>query len=332
MRRAAATRRESQSGRLPLLRCPIFDGVPPDLVAETVAGARRRTLRAGEQLLAAGTSNATLFVIRAGHLTVRLPGETHPQLRFGPGDCVGELSVLDGQRVSADVVAEGPSEVFGLDRTQLWTLIDRSPDAARNLLRILAGRIRWNGAQLAGANRRWLAVEQMATVDGLTGLRNRRWLDDAFARCVTRCTREAMPLTLLMVDVDHFKNVNDRYGHQAGDRTLRDVAQTLAGALRPQDLVARYGGEEFAALLPDVSAGDALTVSERLRAGVEEAARLWPVPVTISIGAAVLSPSDTLEQLVARADQALYRAKSAGRNRVCLQPATSAPVSGAGSP
>jgi diguanylate cyclase (GGDEF)-like protein len=319
MRPETATQRGSADNETPPVGPPLFDGVTPALVSAMIAGGRARTLQAGEQLLRTGAVNTTLYVIRSGSLTVQLPDEGRPHLRFGPGDCVGELSVLDGQRVSADVVAESPAEVLGLDRDHVWALIDQSPEAARNLLRILAGRIRWNGAQLANANRRWLAVEQMATVDELTGLRNRRWLDDAFARCVTRSVRAGTPLTLLMIDIDHFKHVNDRHGHQAGDRTLRAVAQTLASALRPQDLVARYGGEEFAALLPDVPVQDAQTIAERLRSGVERASLRWPIPVTVSIGAAALEPADALEQLVARADRALYRAKRAGRNRVRLE-------------
>lgn len=158
-----------------------------------------------------------------------------------------------------------------------------------------------------------------ACVDVLTGLHNRRWLEEAFARQIARCTREGQVLSLIMLDADHFKHYNDTQGHFGGDCALRVLGKAIADNVRPNDLAARYGGEEFAILLPGSSVANTLAIAERLRAAVERAAILkpdgTPLPsITLSLGLSGLKPGDTLETLIASADAALYRAKQKGRN------------------
>jgi diguanylate cyclase (GGDEF)-like protein len=155
-------------------------------------------------------------------------------------------------------------------------------------------------------------------LDSLTGLRNRRWLDDMFARQIARSLHTQQPASLLMIDVDGFKNFNDEHGHLTGDGVLRSIAQTLNVHVRPQDLLARYGGEEFLLLLPNTVMEGALVVAERLRHAVDQAGadRAPLPPATVSIGVAALSGGMSLTELMALADAALYRAKQAGRNCV----------------
>jgi diguanylate cyclase (GGDEF)-like protein len=284
-----------------------------------VAGCETQTLDIGERLLVAGAANDALYVIMSGSLAVHVADSLHPHLLLGPGECVGELSLIDGQHVSADVVACEPTEVLAMDRDELWSLIDTSPEVARNLLRILAGRVRHDDAVLAESGRQRQHFEHMATIDALTGLRNRRWLDDAFARQLMRCQRSSQPIAALMVDIDSFKQINDAHGHSVGDAVLRWLARTLSDELRPQDLLARYGGEEFALLLPGAHPSDAVAAGERLRATVAAG----PVPheaeirrVTISVGVAAAREGETLASLLSRADRSLYAAKHAGRNCV----------------
>ncbi len=157
-------------------------------------------------------------------------------------------------------------------------------------------------------------LHRISTEDGLTGVSNRRHFDDTLAREWRRAMRSAAPLSVLMVDVDHFKAFNDEHGHQAGDEILRNVAHMLRDAVhRAADLVARYGGEEFVVLLPETNEPDARALAESLRASIAE------TPVTVSIGVATLVPErdrNACEELVRIADAALYEAKRAGRNCV----------------
>jgi len=166
-------------------------------------------------------------------------------------------------------------------------------------------------------------LQTMAWTDALTGVANRRYLDHALSGAGRRESVASQPLSVLMIDIDHFKQLNDRRGHQAGDACLREVAQALRQALvRPGDVLARYGGEEFIALLQEADSAGSLVVAERLRAAVE-ALRIEHIGspagvVTVSIGAAsAASQGEAIAaSLVAAADRALYEAKCAGRNQV----------------
>jgi len=157
-------------------------------------------------------------------------------------------------------------------------------------------------------------------LDPLSQLYNRGAFDGALKRYVDLAALSGQPLTLMMIDLDHFKRINDQYGHLCGDQVIIAAARCLTRTfLRKNDLVARYGGEEFAAILPDTGTEHALPLAERVRARMSElgvAAGALPLVVTCSIGFAVFRPEDTTETLLARADAALYRAKSAGRDRV----------------
>jgi diguanylate cyclase (GGDEF)-like protein len=174
-------------------------------------------------------------------------------------------------------------------------------------------------------------LQAIAWTDALTGVRNRRFLDHALDRALQRARHTGRPLSVLMIDIDHFKGFNDRYGHAAGDDCLRTVALSLQQALaRPDDVLARYGGEEFTALLPDVEAAGAAVVAERLRAAVDAlqiAHASSPFGrVTVSIGAASVGQETGVDAgtFVHAADAALYEAKRAGRNRVRVEAVSTA--------
>ncbi|MDD3325527.1 MAG: diguanylate cyclase [Zoogloea sp.] len=169
-------------------------------------------------------------------------------------------------------------------------------------------------------------LTRLSSLDGLTGIPNRRQFDETLLREWRRACRQGKPLSMLLCDVDRFKQFNDGYGHQVGDECLKAVARTLQSTLRrPADLVARYGGEEFAVILPDTDLGGALLVAEAMRASVEglRITHRYAGPesgvVTISAGVATLVParghSDSAD-LIRQADEALYQAKEGGRNRI----------------
>lgn len=173
--------------------------------------------------------------------------------------------------------------------------------------------------------RRTELLERLVALDGLTEIPNRRRFDETLANEWRRCGREALPIGLVLIDVDFFKRYNDAYGHAAGDDCLRAVAQSLSSCLRrPADLVARYGGEEFACVLPATDTAGARQVAEMLRLGVEalqiphRGSEAAP-QVTISVGVASVTPHGEPDQALAlleQADARLYTAKREGRNRV----------------
>ncbi|HEY6101244.1 MAG TPA: diguanylate cyclase [Anaeromyxobacter sp.] len=171
-----------------------------------------------------------------------------------------------------------------------------------------------------GTGRHLEELARLARKDPLTGLPNRRALEEELARAAARALRAGTPLSAAVLDVDHFKQVNDRHGHAAGDAVLAAVAARAAAALRAGDLLARIGGEEFAVLLPGAELARAAEAAERIRAAVAAeplAAGGLALPVTVSLGCAALLPGEgDGSALLARADAKLYEAKRTGRNKV----------------
>ncbi|HEY6645230.1 GGDEF domain-containing protein [Povalibacter sp.] len=163
-------------------------------------------------------------------------------------------------------------------------------------------------------------IFRMTVTDGLTNLSNRKQLDAMLAEEIPRALRHGRHLAVLMLDIDHFKSINDTHGHLTGDSVLRGLASILQKRLRPNDKLGRYGGEEFCAILPETDLPNAVFIAEELRtliAAHKFAAESKEVQVTISIGAAVLHGEMQPDGLYKRADDKLYEAKRSGRNRVC---------------
>lgn len=162
---------------------------------------------------------------------------------------------------------------------------------------------------------------ELAVTDGLTGLHNRRYLDNHLKTLFNRAAARARPLSVCITDIDRFKSVNDTYGHDAGDEILREFARRIRSTVRGADLACRYGGEEFVVVMPDTDAGSAASIAERLRGIIEAGPFTLPsggvLNITASLGIASFADGvDTPEQLLKNADRALYEAKNGGRNRV----------------
>jgi len=162
---------------------------------------------------------------------------------------------------------------------------------------------------------------KMAYTDPLTKANNRAAFNDCLQREIKRADRAAQHLSLIFVDVDHFKTINDNYGHECGDLALASVAGWLMDSVRGSDAVFRFGGEEFVILLGDTDLQGAAVIAERIRADIESHALAYGMDVlniTASLGVSTLIGDDNIESIVKRADTAMYRAKQQGRNRVCL--------------
>jgi len=283
-------------------------------------------LREGRAAEAVPLLQAVLDDLRRGtdHETTRM--RTHSALhrafkalgRFEPALAHCEAYyTIEMQRTAMQAQAQARLMVNRLEMEQALQMADRAlMDAARE--RIKASELE---AQKRALERRSEALHRDAHQDALTGLHNRRRVDQDLPGLFEQARREGQPLQLAVLDVDRFKQVNDRHGHAVGDAVLRSVAQILQDRLRTKDLAARLGGEEFLVALVDLPAAAALEVCERLRATVEDHAWAALAPglhVTVSIGLAAAGDDADAQQLLQRADDALYRAKNEGRNRVCI--------------
>jgi diguanylate cyclase (GGDEF)-like protein len=313
-----------------LARAELFRGLPAavlDRIAADFLSARLAVSHpAGTVLLARGCANDSLFIVLDGTLEVfignDLPGH---HLALGPGQSVGEMSLMDGHETSATVIAASDCRLLQIPQDKLWPMMQFDPLLARNVMHVLTSRIRAVNRALVESLQNQRALESEARIDGLTGVFNRRWIDAEFARSFEACLRGRQPVSLIMVDLDNFKQLNDRHGHLSGDDALRRFARTLTSQVRATDIVGRYGGEEFAILLPETGAAAAAGVAERLRQSTAEVAATGadgqPLSLTASFGVASHRAGDppcTLRDLLQCADGALYAAKAAGRNRVVI--------------
>lgn len=161
-------------------------------------------------------------------------------------------------------------------------------------------------------------LETMSLTDPLTGVGNRRKLDEGLAREISRVRRYGGKMSFLLADLDRFKSINDEFGHEVGDSVLRAIVRTIASMVRDTDLVARLGGDEFCIVLPGAGGSDAKLLAERIQSHLEQT-RVFPLtaPLTASFGVVQLRPGERAESLLNRADQSMYRAKCSGSNRVC---------------
>jgi diguanylate cyclase (GGDEF)-like protein len=249
--------------------------------------------------------------LRSGRMRWRRPGQSEVH-------CTHFSSKTPENYMCLPLVAHG--ETLGMVYVEcgssgIAAMVDANLRALQQMVELASIRI-------AGLNLRTI-LEHQSIRDSLTNLFNRRFMEIALDRELRRAIRHQKPLAVLMLDIDHFKQLNDTYGHEAGDVVLREVAGIMRQAVRSEDTVCRYGGEEFVAILPELGTEDALTRAESIRHMVGEL-RLYHRgealrEVTISIGVAVYPHhGDTLDQLLSLADRALYDAKHLGRNRVVL--------------
>jgi diguanylate cyclase (GGDEF)-like protein len=312
----------TEIGTLELLR-----GMGPELLDMIVARCPARSLLPGETLLAAGQTNSEIFVVLSGELHVYLgDNRAVPVAVLRTGDTVGELSAIDKKPTSASVVATQNSLLLRIDENMFWHIIHASHGFAVRLILKLAERLRANNSTVQ-ANRELCAhFEQVALSDALTGVHSRRWLDETLPRLCERHRFDGQPMSVAIVDVDHFKRINDEHGHALGDEVLSVMAALLRDVTRDSDLAVRVGGEEFLLVFANTTVAEASQACERLLASVREYA--WDglaadLSCTVSAGVAQLNPDESVSDWLVRADAALYTAKHAGRDSVHTAPQSS---------
>jgi len=248
---------------------------------------------------------------------------SHSSLKFGALVWAGPAMLLYAIRCFME---EGPTErtIAVLILVYLFTIVHHSFNHHRSISESIS--LKFENLELLEEVRKGNEILRRASaIDGLTGLANRQAFDEGMDREWRRAMRELRPVSLIMVDIDHFKLYNDNYGHQGGDDCLKKVALVIAGSVkRPTDLAARYGGEEFMLVLPDTELRGAIDIAEKLRIaveilGVSHSYSATASVVTVSIGVAAMIPEQGLDPslLIKKVDTALYAAKGGGRNRVC---------------
>lgn len=298
-----------------------------DLLTRLVQRSTQVDLDAGELLIREGDLAVTeMYVLLDGVLVVS--SQSRFILRLDrPGDVAGELAVLQAPPRTADVTAETAARVLAI-RPETIALPEFADIAAVfyvMLAHSLASKLR---ATTTHSRRQLDEVTREAATDRLTGLANRKRLDEFLAGLEADCDSGGVRFALIMMDVDHFKHYNDSNGHPMGDIVLSRVGLILQAHTRPADLAARYGGEEFAVVLTGCTESEALPVAERIRIAIESE----PVPhgdrqplgrLTATFGVAAYSAPLGVAALLKQADECLYRGKAMGRNVV---------VSGTGAP
>jgi len=300
----------------------LFRGVCPEDVQDLLQRCDRRDVEAGELLLSPLVKNEHVFVVLSGSLNVHVGDPETPVLvTMDVGACVGEMSIIEDRDPSAFVIGAEPSHLLVIHQSVLWDMVDASHAFAKNLLVVLSERVRSHNRVIADSYGELRKFEQHATTDALTKLANRHAMQELFPAEIARCAEDGVPISMIMIDVDNFKDFNDKLGHIAGDRALLAVANVLKMQFRDCDLLVRYGGDEFAVLLPGVNEDRAFDIAERVRLSVTgdtdgDDDSLIQIPIRISMGVAELREDGDLDDLIRSADRALYRAKHAGRDTV----------------
>ncbi|MBA2351145.1 MAG: GGDEF domain-containing protein [Burkholderiales bacterium] len=291
---------------------PLFRGADIAGLARLLESCQARDLQLGDTIQSSGDEVDKLTILLSGRLQMDSDSSS---LSLQPGDCIGETAVMGG-KATFRVAASRDSRVLEIPAQTLREMTNASHEVARNLFDLLSRNRERENAQVEPGQLD--AQQRVTSVDMVTGLHNSAWLHKAFTRQMQRCTRDGKGLTLMMVDIDRLRDLNERFGREGGDRVLANVAQTLSTHLRPGDLLARFGDEDFLLLLPGTDISQAVPVAERLRNAVSRAriADDESETVTISLGLAQMSSEQTLGSLIASVDAALHRAKTQGRNRV----------------
>lgn len=312
-----------------LRKVEILSSLSPDETRLVLDSARSVTLDSGSLLFREGDRGRELFIVESGEIaiSIHLPDGVEKEIDVvREGDFFGEMSIFDDEPRSATCTAKTPARLIALNRDEFFRVIEKHPDAAvkilYRMLTITTRRLRNTGEFVADTVRWGEEARRRVITDELTGVFNRRYLDEALAEQFRIAKAGNRPLSIIMADLDHFSEINEKCGRGRGDELIMDAVRIFKRRLRSGDIISRYGGDEFTVMMPGTAMDEAREVAQRI---CDDVAQLTVVPagegrpfaVTASQGIASFPEcAGTLEELRSLADSALYRAKEEGRNRV----------------
>jgi diguanylate cyclase (GGDEF)-like protein len=286
-------------------------------------------IKKDEKLFSEGDEGNEFFIVNSGIIASSIKCQDGSQREialFKPKDFFGEMSIFENAPRSATCYSKEDSLLYRFRKSDFFKLLGTHPDFAirimYKMLNITTQRLRNTGNFLSDMVRWGNDASRRAVTDELTGLYNRRYLDSALESYFQLSRTSNKPLTLIMVDLDFFRDINNLYGHETGDMAIVAVADTFKKYLREQDSMARYGGDEFTVILRDTGEKDALEIAEKIRNEIKKLTLLKSLrgainTMSLSMGMASFPKNaDNLADLRKRADEALYKAKENGRDRV----------------
>jgi len=307
----------------------VFSALGADERATIAERFRVVPVAAGEVIFREGDPGGELYIVERGRVAtfINVPGGAQKEIAaFAPGDFFGEMSIFEKAPRSATCIATEESVLVSLSQEEFMSLVDPYPEIAtrimHRMLAITTQRLRTTGEFLSEIVRWGEGASKRAITDEVTGVYNRRFLEEAIVSHYDTSVGTGRPLSIIMMDLDNFRGINERFGIEAADRAFREVADAISRRLGDADILARYGGDEFTALLPGTPLEGAARIAERIRVDVEALDVLTGLTdartcLTLSQGVVAYPESArTLKSLREKADAALYRAKENGRNRV----------------
>jgi diguanylate cyclase (GGDEF)-like protein len=288
-------------------------------------------LDAGETIFREGEEGSTLYIVLSGRISIAIrlvDGREREIAEFCSGDFFGEMSICENAPRSATCSTKEKSLLYCLHKRDFMKLIEEHPYIAikimYRMLNSTSQRLRDTGEFLSDMVVWGEKARKRVITDEMTGVYNRRFIDDTLVNYFASSKERGMPFSLIMVDLDYFRQINESYSMKVGDQVITAVVDVFKRHVKEKDIIARYGGDEFTIVLPDTDAEEAGKIAEIICAEVAELDILKPMKgpirrITTSQGVAVFPQcGHTLKDLLETADRALYRAKEEGRNRVII--------------